>query len=84
MIFANLLIVCDCLRVMRLFIINCLSPRLKHIYAIVISVLLDQSQTALTMRAADPKGQEQWEWGTVEEEQAGGEIAGHWLKNHTI
>lgn len=81
---ANLLIVCDCPRVMRLFIINCLSPRLRHIYAIVMSVQLVQSQTALTMRTADPKGQEQWGWGTTEEEQAGGEIAGCWLQNHTI
>lgn len=81
--FTNMLIVCDCPRIIRPFIINCLSPRLRHIYAIV-SVLLIQSQTALTMMAFDPKGQEQWGWGTAEEEQAGGEIEGHWVQNHTI
>lgn len=76
---ANLLIVCDCPRVMRFFIINCLSPRLRHICAIVMSVLLVQSQTALTMKTADPKGMGNcrggagW-WGDNRA----------WLQSHTI
>lgn len=73
---ANLLIVCDCPRVMKLFIINCLSSRLSHFYAIFMSVLLVQSQTALTLGAADPRGQEQWAWGTAGKEQVGGEMQG--------
>lgn len=75
--FTNMLTVCDCPRVIRLFIINCLSPRFRHINVIVMSLLLVQSQTALTMRAFDPKEQEQWGWGTAEEEQAVGEIERH-------
>lgn len=53
---SNLLIVCDCPRVMGLFITTCIFPRLRHFCATVSSVLLVQSQATLTMGAEDPRG----------------------------